>query len=490
MLDLRVGHTRSESTPRIPQQPALCPVTLKSSRGVRTALTTMRSAGTYTVGLWLAVWFASCAMVCAQAGDTVQREKAQPRVVRLAVTEELPVKSFPGITIALPVLCSNENNLLVRPATIEAVLDPVMIGPDGRISARFGRENITEVQRAEPLYAFVRDEDVFLLVSGTTELPRQIQLRTPNGSVLHQQAVEHSTRLAHFQSDGTFAGSIELSLPFTITQFGEFASGDFLLTGIQTATGEPVAAIVNSTGQMLRSFDFKESGRAHGLAKPQIGGDESDPGKPWKWNTEAGSSSSAPFFTLQVIPDGPDLLVFSPGSNIVFFVTAGAVVRRLKLRLPTGFELETVQPGKDQLVVELTKDRNDGTGGDFAAFAIDRRSGLPTIQYEYPRDLGFGMGCVNGSDFTFLTIDPASQGIRLVKLTPTSSPVALPEPNLQQDGGSRESGRIPPALMSRSPTAANEQNPPGPECAELTFARFQPMSRSRRAARRKLLALL
>jgi hypothetical protein len=386
----------------------------------------------YKVRLLIGALLTASVTPWAQTNGARKQPEVHLRTLHLSVSDELPVKSFPGITIASPVLCSPEGNILVRPATIEAVLDPVAISPDGHITARFGRENITQVQHSEPLYAFMRDKDVFLLVSGTTQLDHQDELHTPDGRILHQQAIEHTTRLAHFHADGGFAGSFELDLPFRIAQFGEFETGDFLITGTDKRTGEPRAAIVNSTGQMLRTIGIEGLPGEGSSEKAEItrngsdreNGVESD-------HTGSAPPFSAPFFTLQVIADGPDLLIFSPGRNAVLFVTAGGAVRTMRLQVPTGFELETVQPAKGQLIVELTKDRRDGTGGDFAAFAVDRTSGIPTVEFVYSRDLGFGMACTDGVQFTFLTLDPESKGIKLVKLVPTNDPLALPEPKFQ-----------------------------------------------------------
>jgi hypothetical protein len=83
-------------------------------------------------------------------------------------------------------------------------------------------------------------------------------------------------------------------------------------------------------------------------------------------------------------------------------------------------ELENVKTAQAQLIVELTNHREDGTAEDFVAFAIDRQSGLPTSQYEYPQDLGFGMACTDGVDFTFLAVDPESKGVKLIRLSPTA----------------------------------------------------------------------
>ena len=159
-------------------------------------------------------------------------QKESPRVVQLSVRQEVPVQGFPGVSFASPVFCTSSDELLVRPDTVEALLDPVLISKDGRVTARFGRENIPQFQHSNVLYQFARERDVFLLIDGTSPLEHSTTLKTPDGKSLQQQAVEHGARLAHFDNDGTFKGSFAVDLPFQVSRFGEFENGDFLMAGI------------------------------------------------------------------------------------------------------------------------------------------------------------------------------------------------------------------------------------------------------------------
>lgn len=303
------------------------------------------------------------------------------------------MESFPGITFALPVFCTESGELLVRPDTVDALLDPILISPEGRITARFGRENIPQFQHSNVLYAFAREHDVFLLIDGTTPIEHQITVQTPDGRTLQQQAVEHGVRLAHFDADGTFKGSFALNLPFPSSRFGEFANGDFLIMGGEIESAELHAAILNSMGQVVREIKLKRS-----------------PGKQQ-------ADKKLPFLDAQVTADGPNLLVFTNRSNDVFFVTTGGEVRRLGLQLPNGYGLDAVQPGRNELIVEASESGRDGATDNFAAFAIDRNSGVLRARFDYPKGLGFGMACTDGTDFTFLALDPEKHGVKLVKLT-------------------------------------------------------------------------
>ena len=319
-------------------------------------------------------------------------QKGSPRVVHLGVKEQVPVQSFPGVSFASPVFCTSSGELLVRPDTVEALLDPLLISSDGRITAHFGRENIPQFQHSDVLYQFSREHDVFLLIDGTTPLEHQITLQTPDGKTLHQQAVEHGARLAHFDTDGTFKGSFAVDLPFQVSRFGEFANGDFLMAGTDLRNSEPRFALVNSTGQMIREI------------KPEADDAERKP--------------VLPYLEMEIVADGPNLLAYMPKSNTTVFVTAGGEVRTLRLQLPDGSKLDAVQPNGNELVMEAAQYSEGGAGEKFAGYALDRNSGALRTRYEYPEELGFGMACTDGTEFTFLALDQEKHGVKLVKLGP------------------------------------------------------------------------
>lgn len=320
-------------------------------------------------------------------------QESSPVVVHLNVTEQVPVQSFPGVTFASPVFCAPSGELLVRPDTIDALLDPILISKDGRITARFGRENIPQFQHSNVLDAFARERDVFLLIDGTTPSDHQITLQTPNGQTVHQQAVQHGVRLAHFDVDGTLKGSTAVDLPFHASRFGEFANGDFLMIGGEIGSDEPRIALVNSTGQMIREI------------KLEVDAEKGE------------SSKKGAFLDVHLRADGPDLLMFTNRANEVFNVTAGGEVRTLRISLPNGYKLDAVQPNGNELIVEAAQYSTDGTGEQFAAFAVDRNSGVARTRYDYPTEIGFGMACSDGTEFTFLALDFEKHGVKLVKLT-------------------------------------------------------------------------
>lgn len=96
----------------------------------------------------------------------------------------------------------------------------------------------------------------------------------------------------------------------------------------------------------------------------------------------------------------------------------------LRLQLPDGSKLDALQPSGNQLFVEAAQYSTGGAGEKFAAFAVDRSSGAVSTRYEYPEYLGFGMGCTDETNFTFLALDYEKHGVKLVKLSPARETTA------------------------------------------------------------------
>jgi hypothetical protein len=61
-------------------------------------------------------------------------------------------------------------------------------------------------------------------------------------------------------------------------------------------------------------------------------------------------------------------------------------------------------------------------GKEFTTYSIDRSTGALVKEYVYPQDMGFGMACTDGTEFTFVVKDMRAETLQLVKLAPSSRP--------------------------------------------------------------------
>jgi hypothetical protein len=314
------------------------------------------------------------------------------------------------------VLCSPEGTIYVQFAAGDGLADPVSVSSDGKTVIRVGREKINDVQQPIPFEVFLRDTEVYILTPGHIPLGYETKWRTPTGEVEHHQASTSHTFVAHFQRDGSYAGAVLLDVPFNPMHLGVFADGDFLIAGADKMTDEPRVAIVGSNGQFRRFVELK--GDVHLRDDSDASRNDHDPTALPRFAPGEGFGTSLrdALFTSQIVGDGSNLLLFRPGNGPVFSISPGGEVRVRELKVQGDHRLYAIKPTRDSWIVEFTHHLSDGTGEEFATYAFDPNSGAPLKQYIFPRDLGFGLACTDGLEFTFVMADTEGKGLRLLKL--------------------------------------------------------------------------
>lgn len=355
----------------------------------------------------------------AQEDSPSRNTAAEPVAVPMEVASTVQVPSLPAESIALPLICSPEGTIFLQLAALNGVEDPMSISSDGKTVTHFDREKISDVPHSTPVQMFVGDTDLYMMVVTTSTLGRDVELRTPTGQVQHGQARRSNFFIVRFQRDGNYLGAVPLDLPFQPLHFGVFENGDFLVAGMDRHR-EPHEALVSSAGQFERWVDIEgdvhlrsdsDASKKQGdvMALPQ-----SAPGDDYF----TGSLSGA-LYASQIIPDGPNLLLIRPGSPVVFSISPGGEVRAQNLRVPREYKLSTIKVVRNMWIAEFTHDRADDRGWQFAAYAIDPVSGLPLKRFDYPRELGFGMACTDGTEFTFVE-GGETKLLKLLKVVPSS----------------------------------------------------------------------
>jgi hypothetical protein len=182
-------------------------------------------------------------------------------------------------------------------------------------------------------------------------------------------------------------------------------------------------AIVGSNGELRRFIKLK--GDVHASQESDVSAkDKDDPtalprSKTWEGLAESLRDIVA---TSQIAIDGANLLLFRPVSGPVFSISPSGEVRVHSLKVKGNYRLFTIKRTRNSWIVEFIYDLPDGTGQEFATFAFDPETGAPLREYFFPRDLGFGLACVNGDEFTFVTANAEGKTLELVKLKPASLP--------------------------------------------------------------------
>jgi hypothetical protein len=95
--------------------------------------------------------------------------------------------------------------------------------------------------------------------------------------------------------------------------------------------------------------------------------------------------------------------------------------RRIVGCAQTGFMAGKAKPYARQSA-EPTHHLDEGTGNVFSLYAFDPETGVPLREYFSPRDLGYGLACTDGNEFTFVMVDAERKSLKLLKLAPATLP--------------------------------------------------------------------
>jgi hypothetical protein len=342
-----------------------------------------------------------------------------PEKVSLTEVSSVEVPSLPAEGIGAPLLCDGDGRIVFRLATPETgAEDPVSVSKDGKTVVRFTREKINDIPRPVLLSVFLLGSDVYILTRGSIPLGHQTKLRTPAGEVVSQPASKSATFVAHFEPDGNYAGAVRLDVPFNPLHLGVFQNGDFLIAGAEPSTGEPRVAIVASNGQIRRLVELK--GDVHAQTESVTSG--KDAGKdPTALPGLAPPRSTAPSLlnvvgTSQIANDGPNLLLFRPMNGPVFSISPSGDVRIHQLKVEGSNRLYTIKAAGNSWIVEFLRDVPHSTAVELSAYAFDPESGVPLREFLFPTDLGWGLSCVDGDEFTFVMANQKTNTLKLVKL--------------------------------------------------------------------------
>lgn len=352
-----------------------------------------------------------------------QSAATAPEKVPLSEVSVVQVPSLPAESIVMPVLCDADGGLLFRLAMPDTgVGDPVSVSSDGGTVTRYGKEKINDISRPVSFSMFLRGSEVYILTRGSIPLGYETKWRAPTGEVESHQASKSGTFVAHFERDGRYVGAVPLYLPFKPLHLGVFADGDFLISGADPFTSEPRVAIVGPNGQFRRLVELQGDVHAQEESGSPAKGKDSTAlplSTPWQGFAE---SLKDVVYTSQIAADGPNLLLFRPVSGPVFSISPSGEARAHSLQVRGNYRLFTIKATRTAWVAEFIHELPGGTGQEFATYSFDPESGTPLRQYLFPRDLGFGLACTDGDQFTFVMANDETRTLQLLKLAPGALP--------------------------------------------------------------------
>jgi len=344
-----------------------------------------------------------------------------PQQVSLNELSTVEVPSLPAESIGAPLLCDPADRVIFRMATPESgVEDPVSVSKDGKTIVRFGREKINDIPSPVLISMFLNGSDVYILTGGTTPLGHQDRVVARKGDTIVSEATRSSRYIAHFAPDGTYAGAVPLDLPFKPARLGVFENGDFLIAGAEPSTDEPRLAIVSSNGQLRRFVELK--GDVHGQGDSDTLGKDRDPTTLPRFGPPGTKSLFNAVYLSQIAKDGPNLLLFRPMNGPVFSISPSGEVTVHELEVKGEYRLYTVKATRNLWIAEFLHDVPGSGAVELSTYAFDPESGAALREYFFPRDLGTGLACVDGDEFTFVMANEKTNTLRLVTLAQSAKP--------------------------------------------------------------------
>ena len=359
--------------------------------------------------LLISSWLFSSAQDKAVHPSSVQ-SYSQIRSIPLELTSSIEIKQVAEPYLSTPIACTPDGSAVVGVGNDTGLGNILSISRDGKRVVRFGEEKITDIQAPVPAKFFAGDSDVYVLVAGRKPKNETLTFKRPDGQIERQQAVTIKDFIAHFRRDGTYVGAIALDLPFEPHQIGAFPNGDFLVAGAIDNTTR--LAMVKSNGQFQRFLELE--GDIH-MRKGESTKEDSG-GLP-----ERAKQFDDTFFAAEqdseIVADGQNLLLIRSGQQTpVYSVSPGGSVKSIRLNVPRGFSLWDLKTNGRTWFALYTHKISDSEGVEFSTYSIDPADGKMLAEYKYPKNLGFGLACVDDSEFSYL--EREADGLQLVKLAP------------------------------------------------------------------------
>jgi len=350
-----------------------------------------------------------------------QTQRATGAVEKLSLTEvaTVQVPSLPAESLVAPLLCDPDGRILFRVAMPDTGLkDPVSVSNDGKSVIEFGHQKINDITEPVLFRMFLAGSELYALAGGTVPLNRELKLRTPSGKMITEQATENLMFITHFQRDGSYAGAVRLDLPFEPHQLGVFPNGDFLIAGAEPSTYDPRVAIVGSDGQFRRFVELQGDVHAQEESDTQL--KDKDPTALPRFKSshgEVGESLRDVVMSSEVAQDGPNILLFRDWNSPIFEISPSGEVQVHRLKVEGDYRVFTIKPTRSSWIVEFLHDLPNGAE-EFATFAFDPESGNPLREYFFPSELGWGLACADGNEFTFVIANHETHNLKIVKLAP------------------------------------------------------------------------
>ncbi|HEX7422850.1 MAG TPA: hypothetical protein VF311_03030 [Terriglobales bacterium] len=281
--------------------------------------------------------------------------------------------------------CDADGNLYIRKYAMDRpLLGPVVkIDPDGKRTALFDPAAFSQLalDRADA-FSPASDGGMYQIAQSGVLKPRIYVLR--------------------FSSDGSPSSPTRLDADFEVYTFAAFASGNFLLSGVQRDVqnrndrGRNFTAVFSADGRELAQLSFQEP---QGRAKAGAGGPQKQ--------AQKDAEKPAPMLDLADAEVGSDgnLYVMRASSPALVYVIApsGKIMQTLKVAAPLpGAVPSAFHVSGNRLAISFWNEESQSQ----TVVVADAQTGRKIAIYADPTGLGTSFACYEANEgvFTFLKL--------------------------------------------------------------------------------------
>lgn len=317
-----------------------------------------------------------CALLAACG---VAAAQAPPPRLELRADHTTQVPSLSATPVMSPVFCDGDGNIYMRGYAFPnpAAAPVTKIYEESGKTVALDMNAVPGLRKNLPLeaYGVGQKGEVYVLVF-------------PNADELD---------LVEFDDDGKYDATEKLELMLQPFQLVPFASGELLVAGEklggkdQPPTGEPLTAIFDRNGKLLKILSLPGKAKKAAGFKPQAGGPNFDP----SLSLGVAESSDDGNIYLMRATASPVIRVISPG---------GETLRTLKVQPPTKTARAlALKAAGGKVIIEFGEPAEQGEFTTTVYSQIDALTGKTEIEYTTPASLGGAFACYTPNGFEFLS---------------------------------------------------------------------------------------
>ena len=316
----------------------------------------------------------------------------------LQISSTMNVASEMGGAFMSGTKCDSDGNLYIRKFAMDRpLLGPVVkIDPDGKRVALFDPAAFSQLglDRADA-FSPASDGGMYQVAQSGVLKPRIYVL--------------------HFSSDGSTSSPTLLAADLEVYTFAAFASGSFLVSGVErdlqnkNDRGRNFTAVFSADGRELAQLSFEESRAPRKTgAKPGAGGSPQAAAQNEAQNKfQNDAEKAAPGLDLADAEVGSDgnLYVMRRSSPALVYVIApsGKIMQTLKIAAPLlGAAPSAFHVSRNRLAISFGNEESQSQ----TIVVADAQTGRKIASYSDPTGLGTSFACYSANEgvFTFLNL--------------------------------------------------------------------------------------